>query len=168
MNTGALLEDLRSKGVALEVCGLTLRVAAPEDVATEELHETVSRHKHALIRLLERERKRLEEADRLGLLIKWSKEPGYVASTTPPQESGTTYSASDARPPSSSPPKLVANDAGRDDVRRGGSSHALCTWNSERSRLKVLVEDGLSRAGGILDYGIVVDGLHSLFRGVRE
>ena len=31
MNTGALLEDLRSKGVALEVCGLTLRVAAPEE-----------------------------------------------------------------------------------------------------------------------------------------
>jgi hypothetical protein len=29
------------------------------------------------------------------------------------------------------------------------------------SRLKVLVEDGLSRAGGILDCGIVVVGLHS-------
>ena len=29
------------------------------------------------------------------------------------------------------------------------------------SRLTVLVEDGLNRAGGILDYGIVVVGLHS-------
>jgi hypothetical protein len=29
------------------------------------------------------------------------------------------------------------------------------------SRLKVLVEDGLSRAGGVLDYGIVVVSLHS-------
>ena len=29
------------------------------------------------------------------------------------------------------------------------------------SRLKVLVEDGLNKAGGILDYGIVVVGLHS-------
>jgi hypothetical protein len=29
------------------------------------------------------------------------------------------------------------------------------------TRLKVLVEDGLSRAGGILDYGIVVAGLNS-------
>jgi hypothetical protein len=28
------------------------------------------------------------------------------------------------------------------------------------SRLKVLVEDGLSRAGGKLDFGIVVAGLH--------
>ncbi len=79
MNTSALLEDLRSKGVTFEACGLTLRVAAPREAATPELHEIVSRHKHALIRLLERERKRLEEAERRGLIIKWSREPGYVA-----------------------------------------------------------------------------------------
>ncbi len=79
MNTDALLEDLRSKGVTLEVCGLTLRVAAPRVVANPELHENLSRHKHALIRLLERERKRLQEAERRGLIIKWSREPGYVA-----------------------------------------------------------------------------------------
>ena len=79
MNAYALLEDLRTKRVTLEADGLTLRVAAPEDMATEELHQTVSRHKHALIRLLERERKKLEEAERIGLLIKWSKEPGYIA-----------------------------------------------------------------------------------------
>jgi hypothetical protein len=79
VNAHALLEDLRTKGVTLEADGLTLRVAAPEDVATEELHETISRHKHALIRLLERERQRLEEAERIGLLIKWGKAPGYVA-----------------------------------------------------------------------------------------
>jgi hypothetical protein len=79
MNARALLEDLRTKGVTLEANGLTLRVAAPEDVATEELHETVSRHKHAFIRLLERERKKLEEGERIGLLIKWGRAPGYVA-----------------------------------------------------------------------------------------
>jgi len=79
MNAHALLEGLRARGVMLEADGLTLRVAAPEDVAIAELHETVSRHKHALIRLLECERKRLEEADRRGLIIKWSKVPGYVA-----------------------------------------------------------------------------------------
>jgi hypothetical protein len=39
----------------------------------------ISRHKHALIRHLERERKRLEEAERLGPVIKWSRESGYVA-----------------------------------------------------------------------------------------
>jgi predicted metal-dependent hydrolase len=79
MNARAVLKNLRTKGVTLEADGLTLRVAAPEDVATEELHETVSRHKHALIRLLERERQRLEAAERIGLLIKWGKAPGYVA-----------------------------------------------------------------------------------------
>jgi predicted metal-dependent hydrolase len=80
MNPDALLDDLRNKSVALEVRGLTLRVAAPREVVTEELHEIVSRHKHALSsRHLERERKRLEEAERRGLLIKWSREPGYVA-----------------------------------------------------------------------------------------
>jgi len=79
MNARALREDLRAKGVTLEADGLTLRVAASEDIATVELHESVSRHKHALIRLLESERKRLVEAERIGLLIKWSKVPGYVA-----------------------------------------------------------------------------------------
>jgi hypothetical protein len=79
MNVRALLEDLRASGITLEADGLTLRVAAPEDVATRELHETVSHHKHALICLLERERQRLEEAERIGLLIRWSKAPGYVA-----------------------------------------------------------------------------------------
>jgi hypothetical protein len=78
MSAAALLEDLRCKGVTFEACGLTLRVAAPREVATKELHENISRHKHALIRLLERERKRLEEAERRGLIIKWSREPGYV------------------------------------------------------------------------------------------
>jgi predicted metal-dependent hydrolase len=79
MNTDALLDDLRGKSVALEVRGLTLRVAAPREVVTEELHDLISRHKHVLIRHLERERKRLDEADRRGLIIKWSREPGYVA-----------------------------------------------------------------------------------------
>jgi hypothetical protein len=79
MNAAVLLEELRSKGVKLEACGLTLRVAAPREVTTKGLHEIVSRHKHTLIRQLERERKRLDEADRRGLIIKWSKVPGYVA-----------------------------------------------------------------------------------------
>jgi hypothetical protein len=50
----------RARRWADEACGPTLRVAAPREATTEELHEIVSRHKHALIRHLERERKRLE------------------------------------------------------------------------------------------------------------
>ena len=98
MNPHALLEDLRTRGVTLQADGLTLRVAAPEDVATEELHETVSRNKHALIRLLERERRRLEVAERLGLLIKWSKEPGYVAIHDPTTGEWHEVSASECAP----------------------------------------------------------------------
>ncbi len=101
MNAHALREDLRAKGVTLEVDGLTLRVSAPSDVAIEELHETVSWHKHALIRLLERERKKLEEADRRGLIIKWSKLPGYVALHDP-----TTGEWHDV-PVSGCPPSVV-------------------------------------------------------------
>jgi len=98
MNAGALLEDLRSKGVSLEAEGLTLRVAAPREVATKELHDVVSRHKHALIRLLERERKRLEEADRRGLIIKWSKLPGYVALHDPTTGEWHEVNASECLP----------------------------------------------------------------------
>lgn len=79
MNAQDLLEDLRARGVVLEAKGLTLRVVAPRKVATQEMRDQVSRHKHALIRLLERERVRLEEADRLGLVIKWSTEPGWIS-----------------------------------------------------------------------------------------
>jgi TubC N-terminal docking domain len=112
MNAAVLLEELRSKGVTLEACGLTLRVAAPADAATEDLHETVSRHKHALIRLLERERKKLEEAERLGLLIKWSKEPGYIAIHDP-----TTGDWHDV-PASGCPPSVVESARAR-RKRRG-------------------------------------------------
>jgi TubC N-terminal docking domain len=98
MNLHALLEDLRTRGVTLQAHGLTLRVAAPEDVATEDLHQTVSRNKHALIRLLERERKKLEEAERLGLIIKWSKEPGYIALHDPTTGDWHELLASDCPP----------------------------------------------------------------------
>ena len=107
MNAHALLEDLRAKGVTLEADGLTLQVAASEDVAIEELHETVSRHKHALIRLLESERKKLEEADRRGLIIKWSKVPGYVALHDP--TTGEWHNV----PASGCPPSVVKSAKAR-------------------------------------------------------
>jgi predicted metal-dependent hydrolase len=79
MTVKALLEDLRSRDIHLEADGLTLRVDAPGDADTEELRAVLRRHKRALIRHLERERRRLEEADRRGLVIKWSREPGYIS-----------------------------------------------------------------------------------------
>jgi predicted metal-dependent hydrolase len=79
VSASALLEELRERGVRLEADSLTLRVDAPEEAATGELRDTLREHKRALIRYLERERRRLEEANRRGLVIKWAKEPGYVA-----------------------------------------------------------------------------------------
>ena len=79
MSAAALLEELRERGVRLEADGLTLRVDVPEEAATDELRHTLREHKRDLIRHLERERQRLEAADRRGLVIEWAKEPGYVA-----------------------------------------------------------------------------------------
>ncbi len=79
MSTTALLEVLHRQGIRLAADGLTLRVSAPEEADTDELRATLRQHKRALIRHLERERLRLEAADRRGLVVRWAREPGYVA-----------------------------------------------------------------------------------------
>ena len=79
MSARALLEELRERDIRLEADGLMLRVDAPTEADTDELRAKLHEHKRDLIRLLERERKRLEEANRRGLVIRWSREPGYVS-----------------------------------------------------------------------------------------
>ena len=79
MSAADLLVELRERGVNVEADGLTLHVDAPKEADTAELRAALSEHKRALIRHLERERRRLEEADRRGLVIKRAKEPGYLA-----------------------------------------------------------------------------------------
>lgn len=104
MSTSALLEELRDRGVRVEADGLMLRVDAPAEADTDELRANLREHKRALIRHLERERKRLEEADRRGLVIKWSKETGYISLHDP-----TTGEWHDV--PVSSCPPWVLDDA---------------------------------------------------------
>jgi predicted metal-dependent hydrolase len=79
MSVQALLEDLRARDVSLKIDGLTLRVDAPTGVITEEERKTLQENKRTLIRHLERERLKLEKADRRGLVIKWAREPGCIA-----------------------------------------------------------------------------------------
>ncbi len=79
MSVHALLEDLHARDAHLKVEGLTLRVNAPAGVITDEDRRMLQENKRALIRYLERERLKLEAADRRGLVIKWSREPGYLA-----------------------------------------------------------------------------------------
>jgi len=79
MRASDLLQDLRSKDVCLEADGLILRVDAPAGVDVEEMCTILRKHKRALIRLLERELRRLEEAASRGLVIRFSREPGYLS-----------------------------------------------------------------------------------------
>ncbi len=79
MSARALLEELRGRDIRLKADGLILDVDAPTGADTGELRAKLRKHKLDLIRLLERERKRLEEANRRGLVIKWAREPGYVS-----------------------------------------------------------------------------------------
>lgn len=79
MNAKVLLEELRRQDIHLEADGLTLHVDAPAGSDTDKLRSKLREHKRALIRHLERERRRLEEADRRGLIIKWNREPGYIS-----------------------------------------------------------------------------------------
>lgn len=79
MSARALLDELRQRGVTLEADGDRLRVDAPTEGVTEELRNTLAQNKRAIIKLLSLERRKLEEADRRGLVIKWARKPGYVA-----------------------------------------------------------------------------------------
>ena len=79
MSARALLEELRGCDIRLKADGLMLLVDAPTEADTDELRDMLREHKRPLIRLLERERLRLEEADRRGLMIRWSREPGYIS-----------------------------------------------------------------------------------------
>ncbi len=79
MSARSLLEELREIDVHVEADGLMLRVDAPVGADTHELRAALREHKRALIKLLERERRRLEEAGRRGLVIKWARESGYIS-----------------------------------------------------------------------------------------
>ena len=79
MNARALLKELRGMGVALQAEGLQLHVDAPAGALTGKTRAALLKHKRELVRLLTREQRRLEEADRRGLVIKYSREPGWIS-----------------------------------------------------------------------------------------
>ncbi len=79
MNARMLLKNLRVKGVSLEAKDGHIHIDAPAGAITDALKSSLAENKEALIELLERERAKLEEADGRGLLIRYSKAPGYIA-----------------------------------------------------------------------------------------
>jgi|SRR5215217_1795044 len=78
MNAGALLEDLRRRGVTLEAEGDLLHVEAPAGAITDELRAALVENKGYLVELLTWERHKLEKADRRGLAIRWSEYPIWI------------------------------------------------------------------------------------------
>ncbi len=78
MSAQALLEELRGRDVVLEAEGSLLHVDAPLGAITEELRAALAEHKQGLLKLLKWERRRLDEADRRGLVIHWSEYPVWL------------------------------------------------------------------------------------------
>jgi hypothetical protein len=79
MSVRALLEDLRRRDVLLEVDGRRLIVDAPAGAVTDEMRASLTQHKQGLIKLLEWEQRKLEEAGRRGFVARRSREPGWIS-----------------------------------------------------------------------------------------
>lgn len=93
MNVAELVESLRCKDVRLRAVEDKLRVDAPASVDDEALRYTLSKNKAALLSYLRQEQQELEEANKRGLKIQWSKHPGWISLHDP-----TTGEWHDVRP----------------------------------------------------------------------
>jgi hypothetical protein len=89
-------------------------VDAPKDALTDEVRQKLADNKQQLLKLLYWERKRLEEADRRGLVIKWSTEPSYIALHDPTTGEWHEVRASEC-------PPWILEDA-KAHRRRGGAA----------------------------------------------
>jgi hypothetical protein len=81
MSARELLSELRERGVELTPDGDQLRYW-PKEATTAELLGRLKAHKQQLLKLLEWEHRKLEEADRRGLVIRWSEYPTGSSCTT--------------------------------------------------------------------------------------
>ena len=75
MSATALLEELRDRGVELVADGGRLRYR-PTSSVTPELLNRRKEHKPSLLKLLEWQRRQLEDADQRGFVARQCKEPG--------------------------------------------------------------------------------------------
>ena len=72
-----MLKELRERGLELSTEDGRL-LYRPKNLVTPTILDTLRAHKPALIKLLEWERRKLEEADRRGLVIRWSDYPRWI------------------------------------------------------------------------------------------
>ena len=113
MSAKTLVEELRDRGVELEVEGEMLRYR-PKAAVTPEHLELLKAHKQGVIKLLEWKRCRLEEADRRGFVARRSREPGWISLHDPLTGEWHDFPAADCFP------SIVAEANGH--RRKGGAA----------------------------------------------
>jgi hypothetical protein len=77
MSAKIFLDELRGRGVEVGAEGDLLRYR-PRAAVTPELLDRLRTHKPGLLKLLEWERRKLEQAIRLGCVARWSKYPTWI------------------------------------------------------------------------------------------
>jgi hypothetical protein len=73
------LENFQRRDIRLYADGDRLLVDAPAEADTAERRAILSQHKGHLLKVLRWEQRKLAEADKRGLVIKWSKTPGWIS-----------------------------------------------------------------------------------------
>jgi hypothetical protein len=77
LSARALLAELRDRGVELVAGGGRLQYR-PRNLVTSELLDRLRANKPTLLKLLEWERRTLDEAGQLGCVARWSKYPTWI------------------------------------------------------------------------------------------
>lgn len=98
MTAQTLLSELRDLGVELNVEEDRITVDAPAGTITDDLRAALVDNKPRLLKLLAREQRRLEAADRRGLVIRRSREPGYISLHDPLTGEWHDFPAKDCSP----------------------------------------------------------------------
>ena len=98
MTAQSLLSELRGLGVKLAAEEDRLTVDAPAGVVTEDLRAALVENQPSLLKLLAWEQRKLEEADRRGLVIRRSREPGYISLHDPTTGGWHDFPAKDCFP----------------------------------------------------------------------
>lgn len=125
MSARKLLEELRASGVDLVADGDNLRYR-PKEIVTVGLLNCLRQDKPRLLKLLERERRKLEEADRRGLIMNWARKPGWLALHDPKTDEWHKVRASEY------PPGIAeaASARRRQESARVRARHDRCTATS--------------------------------------
>jgi hypothetical protein len=97
MSARAFLDELRGHGVEVAAEGNLLRYR-PRAAVTPELLDRLRAHKPSLLKLLEWERRKSEEADRRGFVARRGREPGWISLHDPTTGEWHDFPARDCFP----------------------------------------------------------------------